>query len=66
MKSNFFVQYLGYQFEAAELEKKIKEIWKENGGLVKDLNNIEIYLKVEENTCYYVINGEAKGSFPLV
>ncbi len=65
MKVNSFIQYLGKEIPASELEKRVKEIWKANGGLVKDLLTIELYLKVEENACYYVINNDASGSFTL-
>ena len=65
MKVNTHVQYLGREINMAELERKIKDIWKENGGLVKDLNEIDLYMKVEENKCYYVINGSDSGAFAV-
>ena len=30
---------------------------------VKDIQSIELYVKPEENTAYYVINGDVTGSF---
>lgn len=65
MKSNFFVEYKGKKANSKELLDKVKEIWKEDGGKVKDLVSIDVYVKPEEEMCYYVINENKTGSFPM-
>jgi len=63
MKADFFVEYGGNRIEFNKLVEKIKEIWKADGNLMKDIKSVEVYFKPEENMCYYVINEDIKGSF---
>lgn len=65
MKSKKVVQFFGNEVAIEELEKKIKNIWRQEGKLQKDLKSLEIYVKVEENKCYYVINDNITGKFDL-
>lgn len=65
MKSNLFVEYKGKQVSSKELLDKVKEVWKEQGGKVKDLKNIDLYCKPEEGMCYYVIDEKETGKFPM-
>lgn len=65
MKSRFFVQYQGNEFEEKEIITKIKEVWKEEGNKVKDLKELDIYVKPEEGKAYYTINGETRGSIDI-
>jgi hypothetical protein len=62
MKSRFFVQYGGHEFEEQEILAKIKQKWKEEGKKVKDLQDVDIYAKPEEGKVYYTINGEISDS----
>lgn len=63
MKTRACIQYMGDEILIEDLEKRVKQIWKEGGKLAKDLITLEIYLKVEENKCYYVINKTVTGDF---
>lgn len=63
MKTNVYVEYSGSKKDIKALTDTVKEIWKEKGGKVKDLSNIDIYYKPEEGMCYYVINHTEEGSF---
>ena len=63
MKVDFFIEYGDAKIEYNSLVTRIKEVWKSENKLVKDIENIEIYLKPEENMCYYVINEQQHGSF---
>lgn len=65
MKANTFVQYAGRELLVSDLEKRAREIWKEKGYLMKDLNSLELYIKVEEDKCYYVMNGTLTGDFSI-
>ena len=43
-------------------EENVNKILTENGK-EEDLKTVELYVKPEENTTYYVINGSITGSF---
>lgn len=66
MKTTKLLQFGGKEVLIDDLELKIKEIWKQGGKLQKDLKKLDIYIKTEENKCYYVINNSLSGSFELV
>ena len=61
-KINIFYQFSNHQAEQQEIITRIKNQWKEQGNMVKDLKDLVIYLKTEENKAYYVINDRVKGS----
>ncbi len=65
MKTSFYVQSCGRQAEEKDLIAKIKELWVADGKKIKDINDINIYAKPEENACYYTINGEISGKISL-
>lgn len=65
MKTNSIIQYLGKEINTVELEKRIKKLWTEQGKLIKNIKNLDLYIKTEENKCYYVVNDEVKGCFEL-
>lgn len=65
MKLNTYVQYQGREILASELEKKVREIWRQKGHLAKELKTIALYIKPEENACYYVINDSVTGMVSL-
>lgn len=45
--------------------KEAKAIWKAEGNSVKDIKKLDMYLKPEENKCYFVINDTFNGKFDL-
>ncbi len=65
MKVRTSIQFREADVCVNDFEKRIKQIWKDGGNLAKDLNTIDIYFKVEENKCYYVINGNVTGDFAV-
>lgn len=65
MKSNFFVEFGGKKTDDKALFKSAKEIWTNGGNLIKDLQSIDLYLKPEENKCFYVLNETENGSFDV-
>jgi hypothetical protein len=65
MKSSKIIQFFGKEVTLKELELKVKEIWKEQGNLQKDIKSMELYIKIDENRCYYVINESTSGKFEL-
>lgn len=57
-------QFSGKSYTPESLLKSCKDVWKYDlGGKEEDLKSVELYVKPEENTTYYVINGEITGSF---
>ena len=65
MKIDYIVELAGQQTDCKELSDIVKEIWRSEGNLMKDLDHMKIYFKPEEKKCYYVINGESKGQFEI-
>ena len=46
--------------------ENVKKIWTEEmGKKEKDLKDVKIYIKPEENAAYYVINGDVTGAVGL-
>ena len=62
MKMKTFVEYNGKQVEEKELIASVKKVWVEAGNKVGDIKTLELYIKPEEATVYYVINETEKGS----
>lgn len=65
MKTASYVEIYGMQISEAELVKTAKEIWTKQGKKVSELKTLNLYLKPEENTVYYVFNDHEAGSFPI-
>jgi hypothetical protein len=65
MKSSKIIQFYGKEVTLKDLEQKVKTIWREGGKLQKDIKSMEIYIKIDENRCYYVINENVSGKFEL-
>lgn len=65
MKLSVFLEYEGSQVERNELLNTVKQWWKRQGNMVKDLKEADLYAKPEENTLYFTINGSIQGSLPL-
>lgn len=65
MKSTLYLEFAGKQLDEQEIVAKAKMIWLENGNKASALKNLNLYIKPEENTVYYVFNEEQTGSFLL-
>ncbi len=66
MANSIFVEFHGNQIDTNIQMNRLKEIWKEQGGKIKDLKDVNLYINVEQNLVYYVINGDTNGSFEVV
>ena len=66
MKSTFYIEHSGNQIEDKAIIAQAKAIWTQQGNKVKDLTSLNLYVKPEENSVYYVFNDEISGQFPLV
>lgn len=57
-------QFSGKSYTSEDLLKICKDVWKYDlNGKEADFKSVELYVKPEENTAYYVINGDITGSF---
>ena len=65
MKTAFYVESYGRQVEEKALIAKIKEIRVAEGNKIKDIKDLNIYAKPEDDACYYTINGDFSGHVKL-
>ncbi|MCL1995244.1 MAG: DUF6465 family protein [Defluviitaleaceae bacterium] len=64
MKLDLFIEVDGNKVLHKSLVEKVKDVWREEGNRVKDIETLELFYKPTEHICYYVINGKLKGSVP--
>ena len=66
ISTEVYVQWLGKEVSEKDIVDSIKKIWTEEmGKKEKDLKDVKIYIKPEENAAYYVINGDVTGAVGL-
>ena len=66
LNTEVYVQWLGKEVSEKDIVDSIKKIWTEEmGKKEKDLKDVKIYIKPEENAAYYVINGDVTGAVGL-
>ena len=64
VKEEVNFQFSGKSYTSEDLIRITKDVWKYDlNGKEEDVKSIELYVKPEENTAYYVINGDVTGSF---
>lgn len=59
-KVTAYVEFAGKQISTAEIADKVRAEYKAEGNKAI-IRSIELYIKPEENTAYYVVNGNAEG-----
>ena len=63
---NVTVQFSGKSYSTEDLVKIAKDIWVYDLGKDEaDFKSVELYVKTEESTVYYVINDEVQGSYSI-
>ncbi|MDR1687081.1 MAG: DUF6465 family protein [Clostridiales bacterium] len=65
MKTNFCVEFNGKSTDDKFAVRTGKDAWVQAGNKIKDLESMDFYVKPEESKCYYVLNGDFKGSFDI-
>lgn len=60
-KTSMFVEYQGKQVEDKAMIAAVKKAWTEAGHKVGDMKTVELYIKPEEASVYYVINETETG-----
>lgn len=64
LKASVCVQFSGKSYSEEDLVKMAKDVWKYDlKQKAADLVSMELYVKPEENTVYYVMNKDYAGSF---
>ena len=65
IKTTVSVQYLGKDISDKDMVALVKKQWTASKHKISEIKTMELYVKVEENTVYYVINGTEKGSVEI-
>lgn len=65
MKTTLFVEYGQNQRDDKALVAKVKEIWVNEGNKIKDIDTLNLYVKPEEDSVYYVVNETFSGKISL-
>lgn len=64
VKETVNFQFSGKSYTPDALLSICRDVWKYDlNGKEEDFKSVELYVKPEENTTYYVINGDITGSF---
>lgn len=64
VKEEVNFQFSGKSYTSEDFIRITRDVWKYDlNGKEEDIQSIELYVKPEENTAYYVINGDVTGSF---
>ena len=64
VKETVNFQFSGKSYTPEALLSICRDVWKYDlNGKEEDFKSVELYVKPEENTTYYVINGNVTGSF---
>lgn len=66
MKAKSILQIGGNEIALSLLEQRIKQLWTASGNLIKDIKDLRLYVKPEENRVYYVINDVFSGNMDLL
>jgi len=60
-KTSMFVEYQGKQVEDKAMIAAVKKAWTEAGHKIGDMKTVELYIKPEEASVFYVINETETG-----
>lgn len=61
VKTTFVVQAGKKEVSMEEAVARVKEAWIAAGNVEKDLKEIAVYVKPEDDAIYYVVNGDVTG-----
>ncbi|MCP1101488.1 hypothetical protein M2454_001224 [Aequitasia blattaphilus] len=62
MKVSTTIEYYGNQLKEKDIIANVKKAWRASGNKVSDIKTMELYVKPEDYSVYYVINGDKTGS----
>lgn len=61
-KNEVYFEFGGLQFNAADVEKKVRAAC---GKKASEIKSLKIYVKAEDYAAYYVVNGTESGKIDL-
>lgn len=56
-------QFAGKSYSTEDFQRMAADVWKYDLHKEEDYKSLELYVKPEENTVYYVFNGDITGSY---
>ena len=59
------VQYDGLESDLSAIYERVKKTYVESGNDINSIEEIKLYLKPQDFTAYYVINGDYTGKVAL-
>ena len=59
------VQYDGLESDLSSIYERVKKTYADSGNDVDSIHEIKLYLKPQDFTAYYVINGDYTGKVGL-
>ena len=66
VKSSVTLEFNGNSYSYDDLVKNAKNVYRyDMKKKVSDIKTVDLYVKPEESTVYFVINGEENGSYGL-
>ena len=65
INQQMILQFNGREFDLGAVEANVKKNWKESGKKLSEIVDLDIYVKPEEATVYYVVNKEIEGKIEL-
>ena len=65
VKTGISVQYMGKDVSDKEMIALVKKDWTAKKNKIGDIKSMQLYVKVEENKVYYVINETETGSVDI-
>ena len=65
INQQMILQFNGREFDLGAVEANVKKNWKESGKKLSEIVDLDIYVKPEEATVYYVVNKETEGKIDL-
>lgn len=57
-----YVQFAGKEVAVDDMMPKIKKVWQKAGNRIKDIKDVKLYVKPEDNKVYFVINDDFSDS----
>lgn len=65
VKREVHLQFAGKSYSTEDLQKIAADVWKYDLHKEEEYTSLELYVKPEEDTVYYVFNGNIAGSFRI-
>lgn len=66
IKASVYVQYAGGETSAEALLEAAKKAYIAAGHKEEDIKTLDVYIKPEEHTAYYAVNGEGSDDYKIV